>query len=110
SSRPVQLEKGRGRHIESVFLVPQSIRNLNVDSRLRERNYGAEKHRELAPLTVMQPYQYFFVVLAKEPERYTFLKSLNGVLVPHSTLSTEEDVLHYQVLLPDIARQVPLPD
>src|SRR5690606_5537569 len=54
--------------------------------------------------------QYFFVVLAKEPERYAFVKTLNGVLVPSDISFDEADVLHYQVLLPDITKQVPLPD
>lgn len=110
SSRPVQLAKGQSRHIESLFLVPHATKKLFVDSRLRERNYGSQVHSELAPLTAMPPYQYFFVVLAKEPQQYAFLKSLNVVAVPQDTEHTSDDLLHYQVLLPTLLQQVPLPE
>lgn len=112
SSRPVQLAKGRPRQIENVFLVPQSTASTNVQCTLRERNYGAVVGGlpRAAPLAMMQSYQYFFVVLAKEPERYTFLKSLNGVRVPQDSIDDSADLLHYQVLLPNITQQIPLPD
>ena len=111
SSRPVQLAKGRPRQIENVFLVPQVTGRISVESRLRERNHGAERSRHLTPLSTMESYQYFFVVLAKEPNQYAYLKSLNAVLVPQDDAEgNSEDLLHYQVLLPNVSKQVPLPD
>ncbi len=112
TTRPVQLAKGRPRFVENLFFAPQSAGNASVKCTLRERNYGAVVGDIPigTPLTMMKSYQYFFVVLAKEPNRYTFLKSLNGVLVPQDTLDGSEDLPHYQVLLPDISKQVPLPD
>jgi hypothetical protein len=112
SSRPVQLAKGRPRYVENVFFVPQAAGSSSVKCTLRERNYGAVVGGIPlgSPLSMMESYQYFFVVLAKEPSRYTFVKSLNGVLVPQDTLDGSEDLPHYQVLLPDISKQVPLPD
>jgi len=112
SSRPVQLAKGRPRQIENVFLVPQSSASTRVQCTLRERNYGAVVGGlpQAVPLSPMESYQYFFVVLAKEPTRYTFIKSLNGVSVPQDTIEGGADLAHYQVLLPDITEQVPLPD
>lgn len=114
SSRPVQLAKGRPRYVENVFLVPGTNASASVKCFLRERNYGAvvggiPLGTKLSP---MQPYQYFFVVLAKEPERYTFVKSLNAVRVPQDDPDEMggQDLRHYEVLLPDISKQVPLPD
>ena len=113
SSRPVALAKGRPRQVENVFLVPNTGKSASVRCTLRERNYGAVVGGIPlgAPLSMMESYQYFFVVLAKEPARYTFLKSLNGVKVPQDTQNLGgADLNHYQVLLPDISKQVPLPD
>ncbi|WP_442484055.1 hypothetical protein [Aeoliella sp. SH292] len=113
SSRPVQLAKGRPRQVENVFLVPSSQDSASVRCTLRERNYGAVVGGipQGAGLSMMDSYQYFFVVLAKEPNRYNFLKTLNGVQVPQDDeYFGGEDAVHYQVLLPDISKQVPLPD
>lgn len=84
TSRPVQLAKGRPRFVENLFFVPQSDGSASVKCTLRERNYGAVVGGIPvgSPLSMMKSYQYFFVVLAKEPARYAFIKSLNGVLVP----------------------------
>ena len=49
------------------------------------------------PLTPMPSYQYHFVVLAKEPSRYSFIKSLDSVKVPfdgESDADDTEDPLH----------------
>lgn len=112
SSRPVQLAKGRPRQIDNVFLVPSIAKASRVKCTLRERNYGALVGTpHISTLKMMESYQYFFVVLAKEPSRYTFIKSLNGVRVPQDSIDLGgEDLAHYLVLLPDITKQVPLPD
>ncbi|WP_197528879.1 hypothetical protein [Aeoliella mucimassa] len=115
STRPVALAKGRPRQVENVFLVPSTGKSASVRCTLRERNYGAVVGGLPlgAPLRMMESYQYFFVVLAKERNRYTFLKTLNGVTVPQSSDDvnfSNTDINHYQVLLPDISKQVPLPD
>lgn len=112
SSRPVQLAKGRPRQIENVFLVPNTTAASRVKCTLRERNYGSILGApHVSSLQMMESYQYFFVVLSKEPSRYTFVKSLNGVRVPQDSIDLGgEDLSHYLVLLPDITKQVPLPD
>lgn len=115
SSRPVQLAKGRPRQVENVFLAPSVSGMASVKCTLRERNYGAVVggNAQGSPLSKMEPYQYFFVVMAKEPSRYSFIKSLNGVTVPQDQMDYRfggGDLAHYQVLLPDISKQVPLPD
>lgn len=115
SSRPVQLAKGRPRQIENTFLAPSVSGMARVMCTLRERNYGAVVGGtpQGTVLSTMDSYQYFFVVLSKEPNRYTFIKSLNGVLVPQDAVDYgfgNKDLAHYQVLLPDISKQVPLPD
>ncbi len=108
----MQLAKGRPRFVENLFFVPQSDGSASVKCTLRERNYGAVVGGIPvgSPLSMMKSYQYFFVVLAKEPARYAFIKSLNGVLVPRDTIDGSEDLPHYQVLLPDISKQIALPD
>jgi hypothetical protein len=113
STRPVRLAKGQPRLVENLFFVPPQTSNLVAESVLREPNNGSVRSRNSSGLATMKSYEYFFVVLAKEPARYTFLKTLNCVNSPFKGETIDDlsnDTLYYRVLLPNISRQVPLPE
>ncbi len=114
SSRPVRLAKGNARQVENVFLVPQQLKGMTAESVLRERAGGSERSRNSTGLLTMKPYEYFFVVLAKEPSRYTYLKTLNAIDSPYRGNNADDvsgdDALYYRVLLPELSNQVPLPE
>ena len=57
----------------------------------------------------MPPYQYFLAVLAKEPGRYGYLQVADAVRAPWEDEGGELSQRHYQVLLIDGTRPLPLP-
>jgi hypothetical protein len=62
-------------------------------------------------ITTMPSYQYHLVVLAKEPSRYAFLKTLDTVSVPFGGESDYDDIertLHYRVVALDVEKAIPL--
>ncbi len=112
STRPVALAKGQPKEIETTFLAPQVRRAMQVRNDLVERGFGRSL-RSQAPVTRMPSYQYYFVVLAKEPSRYTLLKTLDSVTVPwdgDSESDDSEDPLHYRVVSLPVERTILLSD
>jgi hypothetical protein len=114
STNPVVLSKERPKDVESLFLVPPSTSPVRMVRSLRQRNSSVEAaQREQWPLMRLEPYQYLFVVLASEPDRYAYLKTVDAVKVPYDGLSAfddTEDTLHYQVVQPEISSRVAIPD
>jgi hypothetical protein len=111
-SRPVLLTKGRPKFTESTLFVPPTDQALLLSTMLEERGLGLSIRSENT-LTRMPSYQYHFVVLAKEPTRYAYVKSLDSVKVPfdgESDSDDTEDPLHYRVALVDISQSIPLSD
>ena len=112
STRPVTLAKGQPKQIETTFLAPQVNRKMAVRSELVERGFGRSLRSQSA-VRRMPSYQYFFVVLAKEPSRYTLVKTLDSVSVPwdgESESDDTEDPLHYRVVSLPVERTIPLSD
>jgi hypothetical protein len=113
SSRPVVLSKGRPKDIETTFLMPQAKTATEMSTDLVERGFGAARYPLPALLTRMPAYQYHFVVLAKEPNKYAFIKTLDSVKVPFDGESDADDTeatYHYLPELLKIDRSIPLPD
>jgi hypothetical protein len=111
STRPVTLSKGRPKEIDSTFLAPLAKDEMQLATELTERGFGATARPSPAPLTRMPSYQYHFVILAKEPNRYAFIKSLDSVKVPFNGVSDADDTeatYHYLPELLKIDRTVPL--
>lgn len=112
STRPVTLAKGQPKEIESTFLAPPARRRMLVRGELVERGFGRTLRSQTA-VTRMPSYQYFFVVLAREPARYTLLKTLDSVSVPwdgETEADDTDDPLHYRVTMLPVERSIPLSD
>lgn len=113
SARPVVLSKARPKDIESTFLMPQAKVASEMSTDLVERGFGAARYPLPALLTRMPAFQYHFVVLAKEPNKYAFIKTLDSVKVPFDGESDSDDTeatYHYLTELLKIEHTVPLPD
>jgi hypothetical protein len=113
SSRPVLLTKARPKATETTFFVPHTDRPVYLSTELEERGLGFAIGQPRIKLTAMPWYQYHFVVLAKEPSRYSFIKSLDSVKVPfdgETDMDDTEDPVHYRVSLLATGKSVPLPD
>ncbi len=112
SKRPVALAKGQPKEIETTFLPPQVGTAVRVRSELVERGFGRSLRAQM-PVTRMPAYQYFIVVLAKQPVRYALLKTLDSVSVPwdgETEADDSEDPLHYRVVTLPVERTIPLAD
>ena len=107
-SRPVLLAKGRKKFVEGEMLIPGDVAKPRGQWRLEHRDSYSPIQPKSFPLGKMPSYQYFFVVLAKEPGRYGFLKVTDAVLAPWEGEDGVPSERHYQVLLVDATKQLPL--
>lgn len=108
SSRPAVLAKGRSKRVENELLIPSNAEKLNVVSELLN-NAGSLADAPLTePWTLMPSHQYFFIVLAREPARYGFLKVTDAVKAPFQDLNGTE-IPHYRIVLADGNKPLPLP-
>jgi hypothetical protein len=113
SSRPVLLAKGRPKSTQTTFFFPQVDKTVNLGLELEERGLGATIPQARTPLTPMPSYQYHFVVLAKSPTRYSYIKTIDSTKVPFNGESDEdntEDTLHYLVVELGADQIASLPD
>ncbi len=113
SSRPVLLSKGRPKATETTFFVPQASQTINLSLELEERGLGSGPPQARTPLMPMPSYQYHFVVLAKTPSRYSYIKTIDSVKVPfngESDADNTEDTLHYLVVELGADQIASLPD
>lgn len=108
-SRTITLAKGQRKTFEPVFFVPangqQSLLSYRIS--IRKGGRGGEEASQLVSL--MPGYQYHFVVLARTPSSYAFVKSLDSVRMPSNMTLSNEDHGYYQVVLLEGTRQSPLP-
>ncbi len=108
-SRPVLLAKGRKKFVEGEMLVPGDMAKPRVHWALERRDsLSILREQTLPPLAKMPSYQYFFVVLAKEPGRYGFLKVTDAVRAPWEGEDGVPSQRHYQLLLVDATKRLPL--
>jgi hypothetical protein len=116
-SRPAALPKGQIKDFEATYYVPRRIsgdtRGVWLQCRLRSAGSGREVAQALRmqPTTRMSDYQYYFVVLAANPDRYGYVKHLDSVEPPRPEFSTEPQIKYYEVVLPrtDGRSRLPLP-
>jgi hypothetical protein len=108
SSRPAVLAKGRTKRVENELLIPSDAERLNVLSELSNSAGSLAKEPMTEAWTLMPSHQYFFMVLAREPSRYAFLKVVDAVKAPYEDMNGTE-IPHYRVVLADGNKPLPLP-
>ena len=116
TSRPAPLPKGVTKFFEMMFFIPDLSRygkgrQVWLDTRVRSRRGGREIMRTTDLTTIMEGYQYFLVVLAEDPNEYSYIKTLDTVLPPFDEYGsdTQERLWYYRVFAPKIQNRVPLP-
>jgi hypothetical protein len=109
ATRPISLEQGKLRVLDTMFYMPPGVENPMVDCRITARRGAGGQIDQRDSVRLMPPYQYHFVVLARSPSRYNFLTDLDTVRMP-SDLSDWREMAYYRVVLLDGARPPPLPD
>ena len=106
TSRQVALPKGQVKTLESLLLVPPLSRGMGVSYQLRGRQVFEAPHHDL---TLMPSYEYHFVVLARWPERYTYLSNMDSIQPPSKEFTLKQRELQYDVTLASPASRLPLP-
>ena len=108
-SREVALSKGQKKLLHSSLFVPGGQNKASALIRLSARKGGYRQYEMSYPLRRMPSYQYHFAVLARSPDRYGFLKSLDSIKPPSDDLVNDIQARHYQVELLKIGRHTALP-
>ncbi|HMP07504.1 MAG TPA: hypothetical protein PJ982_14230, partial [Lacipirellulaceae bacterium] len=106
STRPTALAQGRPKRVLQQVFIPPEVDEPRVLGTLDDRGEAA---RAVAAWTAMPSHQYFLVVLARQPARYSFLKLVDSVRAPYDD-ATGPVGPHYRVVLADAGREAPLPD
>ncbi|MBN2022968.1 MAG: hypothetical protein JW809_09250 [Pirellulales bacterium] len=110
-SRDVALPKGQPKLLSGYLFVPPSTKDEQASARLTLATRGGGNTRAEVPtlLTRMPAHQYHFVVLARGPNRYQYLKSLDSVCPPADAMINQLQRRHYQVSLLKAGSRLPLP-
>ena len=109
TSRPVALPKGQPKTFESVLLVPPTGQPAHVKCRINARKGGRGMHEIRHSLAHMPSYQYHFVVLARWPGSYSYLKGLDAITMPPDLGFASPEQNHYRVGLLEAGRRTTLP-
>ena len=109
TARPVILPKGQQRLLEFSVLAPAGHRAKNLPTRLLTGTGGRPVFAETQVVSPMPPSQFYFIVLALNPDSYSFLKKLESVTAPNEHLFDINLARHYHVIAPQIKSTVPLP-
>ena len=135
TARPAVLAKGQKKSLEAIFFSPPSSRlqpedagvfntaNWNgnwlapsptrlstwIYNQLRSPRRGVESQVTPEPLPHMPSFQYYLVVLARDPGRYRYLKVLTCINPPGEVAAVAEDAMYYRVLFPAPAAPLALP-
>jgi len=113
SSRPVMLAKGRPKSTQTTFFIPLTGQTARIALDLEERSLGSGPAQAITPLIQMPSYQYGFVVLARSPSRYSYIKTIDPVKSPFNGESDDdntEEALHYLVVELGADQLASLPD
>ena len=82
SHRSAPLPKGQPKSFRSVLFVPVGGTDARVVNRLSTLKGGRGTYENMDGLRRMPSYQYNFVVLARYPENYSYVKSLDSAKRP----------------------------
>lgn len=112
TERPLVLPKGQTRSLElPLYLPPQSPqRPCQARVRLLDGPGGSTVFERIFPaLEVMPEHQYFFVVLARDRDQYSYLATLDSVRAPSGHISDPAREAHYRLVLPKPKEPIALP-
>lgn len=109
TTRPVILPKGQQRLLEFSILTPVETRSKSLATRLLTGIGGRPVYSETQIVKPMPPHQYYLVVLAINPDTYSFIRKLDSVTASTSKFFEPLVAHHYRVALPQIKTSAPLP-
>ncbi len=102
TSRSIALPKGQRKSLEALFYAARSAHtSTQISNRLYTRQHNEQSQAFPDTLSHMPSFQYFMVVLSRDPSRYRFLKLLESVS-PIGGLRpiNPEEAAYYRLVLP----------
>jgi hypothetical protein len=113
-TRSASLPKGQTKHFEFLYYIPQRYEGQSTNRRLKAQLFARGGGRELYsppqdPITPMPLFQYHMMVLAAEPDRYAYLRTLETVAPKVDQFNDRLADPYYRVSLPKLDKRVPLP-
>ena len=102
TSRSIALPKGQRKTLEALFYAARSAHtSTQISNRLYTAGHSEQSQAFPDTLSHMPSYQYFMVVLSRDPNRYRFLKLLESVN-PIGGLRpvNPEEAAYYRLVLP----------
>ena len=110
-SRPASLAKDQPKTLESIVYPPRSAHmSTIISNRLDDRRRSEQSPAFPDVLSHMPDYQYFMVVLSKDPNRYRGLKLLEAVRPLGENMPINpEDAAYYRVVVPRLDQPLALP-
>lgn len=110
STRSAAMPKERIREFESLFYIPRDTKNRTLRNRVIDRKSGATLIESMRPSATMPAYQYYVVVLSREPDRLKFIKRLPSFESQATLEDGTGSIVYNRVayLQPD-AKTLPLP-
>lgn len=109
TTRPAIMPKGQRRFLEFSLFAPAEARGRWAQTRLLNGPGGRMLLGESHTILPMPAHQYYFVVLALNPDSYSFLQRLDAIAAPHSVVADLSKAWHYRVVAPRIKTIAPLP-
>lgn len=109
-SRPITLAKGQTKYLDAIAYVPKSLQSGAVNIRFRNELISGGRRLLFIdePTTRLNTYQYFFLVLASNPDQYTFLR-ISSFNSPSADVE-DEGGRFYHVVAPKFENEIPLPN
>lgn len=105
ATRGVVLPKGLPKYTDETLFIPRTEHRPSISDRLDSRDGTPVVEPGAEPLNRMPAYQYYFVILAREPARYKQLARMDALVGP----SPDGLSSYYLVNAPRVDKYVPLP-
>ncbi|MBI2823175.1 MAG: hypothetical protein HYX69_00635 [Planctomycetia bacterium] len=108
SQRPAILAKGQKKTLDVALFDPVQHTSRQAAPRLLSAG-GRDVWNSRELLSPMPPQQFFLVALARQPDDYRYLHTLDSIWAPLGTMDDRGAQSHYRVVLPTLATSAPLP-
>ncbi len=105
-SRDVTIARNQSKNSEFLALIPNSadVRGENQTNRPMtkltyiERKLGVQLSEQAYPYSLLNPEQYLFLVISREPARHRFWSRVNAIVYPSEFRMEEEKTVVYRVI------------
>ncbi|NUQ61015.1 MAG: hypothetical protein HUU20_00895 [Pirellulales bacterium] len=109
TSRTIALPKKQPKQFDARLFLPVGPDKARASVRITSRQGGRRFEAPFQPLMPMPPHQYYCVVLARWPERYTYLEKLETFTAPAGLGFDLGERQYYRVELLRAEKETTLP-